>query len=178
MNKQISSGYDAVQSDQNEDALGRWRFAREIADVIRTTPSGWSARIGIFGKWGEGKSAVLRFLEDMLKPQGNIVLLFNPWAARDLDELWELFGTALLQALSNAGLYVEPKWKSSIRSFDKLMKKTGFADAGEGIADVFGKGKVFKGAFSLVGNWLKPDGPQVQAIRAKLVDQRVIVFHR
>jgi predicted KAP-like P-loop ATPase len=56
------SGYDAAQKDRKNDDLGRWRFAAEIAEVIRSTPPEWSARIGIFGKWGEGKSTILYFL--------------------------------------------------------------------------------------------------------------------
>lgn len=67
------SGYDSAQRLKKDDDLGRWRFASEIAPVIRSTPAGWSARIGIFGKWGKGKSTVLHFLEEILKPEGNIV---------------------------------------------------------------------------------------------------------
>ena len=90
------SGYDSAQKLKKDDDLGRWRFASEIASVIRSTPAAWSARIGIFGKWGEGKSTVLHFLEEMLKPEGNIVFYFTPWAVQELDELWAEFGNALL----------------------------------------------------------------------------------
>jgi ATPase subunit of ABC transporter with duplicated ATPase domains len=64
-------GYDSAQRLKKDDDLGRWRFAAEIAEVIRSTPTDWSARIGIFGKWGEGKSTILHFLEEMLRPEGN-----------------------------------------------------------------------------------------------------------
>jgi KAP family P-loop domain len=90
------SGYDSAQRLKKDDDLGRWRFAAEIAEVIRSTHADWSARIGIFGKWGEGKSTVLHFLEEMLKPEGNIIFYFTPWAVQKLDELWEEFGNALL----------------------------------------------------------------------------------
>jgi hypothetical protein len=68
--------YDAAQKDRKNDDLGRWRFAAEIAEVIRSTPPEGSARIGIFGKWGEGKSTILYFLEEMLKPDPEDTLLF------------------------------------------------------------------------------------------------------
>lgn len=54
-----AKGYDAALSQQDADDLDRWRFAVEIADVVLATPSDWSVRIGIFEKWGEGKSTVL-----------------------------------------------------------------------------------------------------------------------
>ena len=100
-------GYDSAQRLRKDDDLGRWRFAAEIAEVIRSTPADWSARIGIFGKWGEGKSTVLHFLEEMLKPEGNIVFNFTPWAVQELDELWEEFGNALLEALEAEKLEVD-----------------------------------------------------------------------
>ena len=39
------SGYDSAQRLKKDDDLGRWRFAAEIAAVIRSTPADWSARI-------------------------------------------------------------------------------------------------------------------------------------
>src|SRR5262245_24862897 len=50
-----SKGYDAAHDQRVDDDLDRWRFAGEIVEVIESTPADWSARIGIFGKWGEGK---------------------------------------------------------------------------------------------------------------------------
>jgi predicted KAP-like P-loop ATPase len=155
------SGYDSAQKDRKNDDLGPWRFAAEIAEVIRSTPPEWSARIGIFGKWGEGKSTILYFLEEMLKPEGNIIFFFNPWAIQDLNELWAEFGTKLLEALASNNLLVEPWWKSGARSIQKKISKNGIADIGEGAADFFGKRKLVKSAFGAVGNWLKPDVPQV-----------------
>ena len=57
------SGYDASQFKREHDDLNRWRFASEIVEVISATPPDWSVRIGVFGKWGEGKTTVLRFAE-------------------------------------------------------------------------------------------------------------------
>jgi hypothetical protein len=71
---------------------------------------------------------------------------------------------------------VEPWWKSGARSIQKKISKNGIADIGEGAADFFGKGKLVKIAFGAVGNWLKPDGPQVRKIRQTFGKRRVIVF--
>lgn len=176
MNERDISGYDAAQKTRKNDDLGRWRFASEIAEVIRSTPHEWSARIGIFGKWGEGKSTILHFLEGMLKPEGNIVFYFNPWAVQNLNEMWADFGARLLEALTHANLFVEPRWKRAARKLQKSFTSTGLVDLGEGAADLFGKGKLYKSAFGIVGNWLRPDGPQVKKIRENLGNRRVVVF--
>lgn len=170
------SGYDSAQRLKQDDDLGRWRFAAEIAEVISSTPPDWSARIGIFGKWGEGKSTVLHFLEEMLKPKGNIVFYFNPWAVQELDELWAEFGSTLLVALNKEKLVVESPF---VRTGRKIQRMPGFKFRSrlvEGTAEYFGKEKIYKTAFGLIGNWLKPDGKQVKKIREKLGGKRVIVF--
>jgi hypothetical protein len=170
------SGYDSAQRLKKDDDLGRWRFAAEIADVIRSTPADWSARIGIFGKWGEGKSTILHFLEEMLKPEGNIVFYFTPWGVQELDELWEEFGTALLDALEEEKLEVELPGKGTIRRLREKVAATGLPDLVQGGMELWGKDKLYKGALGFVGKWLKPDGEQVKKIRAKLGDKRVVVF--
>lgn len=170
------SGYDSAQRLKKDDDLGRWRFAAEIAEVIRSTPADWSARIGIFGKWGEGKSTILHFLEEMLKPEGNVVFYFTPWAVQELDELWEEFGNALLEALEAEKLEVESPWKGMTRKFQEKLRSTVLPDVAQGAAELLGKDKAYKSALGLVGKWLKPDGAQVKKIREKLGEKRVIVF--
>jgi hypothetical protein len=170
------SGYDTAQRTKESDDLGRWQFASEIADVIRSTPSDWSARIGIFGKWGEGKSTVLHFLKEMLKPEGNVVFDFNPWAVQELDELWDEFGKSLIDALKEAKLYVESPVKGMARSLRERMESSGTGDLAEGAAAFFGKDKVYKGALGFVGKWLKPDGEQVRKIREGLENKRLVVI--
>jgi len=190
------SGYDSAQRLKEDDDLGRWRFAAEIAEVIRSTPSDWSARIGVFGKWGEGKSTVLNFLEEMLKPEGNLVFYFTPWAVQELEELWEEFGSALLAALQAEKLEVDSPWKEKLEvespgkdKFEaesgwkgmtrKLQGKAGsttLQDGAQGAAEIVGKDKVYKSALDLVGKWLKPDGAQVRNIRQRLGNKRVVVF--
>jgi uncharacterized protein YidB (DUF937 family) len=170
------SGYDSALRLKKDDDLGRWRFAAEIAEVIRSTPADWSARIGVFGKWGEGKSTVLHFLEGMLKPEGNIVFYFTPWAVQELDDLWEEFGSALLETLEAEKLEVESPWKGMTRRFQEKLGSTVLPDVAQGAAELFGKDKVYKSALGLVGKWLKPDGAQVKKIRERLGNQRVIVF--
>jgi hypothetical protein len=136
----------------------------------------WSVRIGIFGKWGEGKSTVLRFVETMQNGTGNIVFWFNPWAIQSLNDLWIDFGTKLFQSLDNAGLLVENPVKRSFRRLNNWLRGRGLYEFGEGAADILGRSKLYSGAFGLIGSWLKPDGAQVRKIRERLRGRRIIVL--
>jgi hypothetical protein len=104
------------------------------------------------------------------------VFYFNPWVIQDLDELWAEFGKSLFEALEEANLVVESSLKSNTRHAADLLDSTGIGGFLEGAAGIFGKDKMYKGTFALVGKWLKPDGPQIKKIREKLKDRRVIVF--
>jgi len=170
----ISKGYDSALRDRQDDDLGRWRFAAQIAEIIRTTPPEWSARIGIFGRWGEGKSTVLHFLDSMLRSEDNIIFTFNPWAVQDLDAMWAEFGVQLIGALKQADVLVEGGLKRVARSVQKNLSKLG--DLTESVAGLIGKDKIVTSTFGLVGSWLKPDGEQVKKIRASLGARRIIVF--
>ena len=169
-------GYDSAQRLREDDDLGRWRFAAEIAAVIRSTPADWSARIGIFGKWREGKCTILHFLQEMLKPEGNIIFYFTPGAVQQLDELWEEFGNALLEALEAEQFEVESPWKGMTRKFQEKLESSGLSEAAQVAAGIVGKEQLYKSAWRLVGKWLKPDGAQLTKIREKLRGKRVIVL--
>ncbi len=176
MSEQTSSGYDAAAATHAEDDLDRWRFAAEIVDVVLTTPSEWSARIGIFGKWGEGKSTVLRFAEQMLKERKSIVFWFNPWAIQNWNDLWEDFGNRLSAALSDAGIPVDSTWLRVARNSTKWLEDRGVNKIVKVGAAVAGREKAADAAFGLVGQWLKYDGPQIRSIQKKVKDKRLVVL--
>jgi hypothetical protein len=176
MSEQISSGYDAAAASRAEDDLDRWRFAAEIVDVVLTTPSEWSARIGIFGKWGEGKSTVLRFAEQMLKERKSIVLWFNPWAIQNWNDLWEDFGNRLSTALSDAGIPIDGTWLRVAKNSTKWLEAKGVKQVVKVGAAVAGREKAADAAFGLVGQWLKYDGPQIRAIQKKVKEKRLVVL--
>src|SRR5260370_29083138 len=176
MSEQTSSGYDAAAATRAEDDLDRWRFAAEVVDVVLTTPPEWSARIGIFGKWGEGKSTVLRFAEQMLKQRKSIVFWFNPWAIQNWNDLWEDFGNRLSAALSDAGIPVDSTWLKAAKKSTKWLETKGVSQIVKAGAAVAGREKVADAAFGLVGRWLKYDGPQIRAIQKKVREKRLVVL--
>ena len=142
-----SKGYDAAQGQPDDDDLDRWRFAAEIVEVILETPSDWSARIGIFGKWGEGKSTVLRFAERILTENKNIVFAFSPWAIQNWNDLWEEFGSRLVEALSAAEIPVDDSWRKSAKKYGKWLEAKGVGQIAEAAATFFGREKIYSAAF-------------------------------
>jgi hypothetical protein len=172
----LTPGFDAAQSKREDDDLDRWRVAAEIVEVILTTPSDWSARIGVFGKWGDGKSTVLRFAEQMLTEKGNIVFWFSPWAVRNWEDLWDDFGSLLLEALSAANIPFDDSWKKAVKDSGRWLQSKGVGQLTEAAAGLVGKDKIAATAFRILGRWLKYDGPQIRTIREKLGDKRVIVL--
>jgi hypothetical protein len=170
------SGYDAARSRREDDDLDRWRFAAEIVEVVLATPSEWSARIGVFGKWGEGKSTVLRFAEQMLGETKNIVFWFNPWAIQNWNDLWEEFGNRLSEALSTAGIPVDSTWLKVAKRSTKWLESSGAGEIAKVGAAALGKDKAVDAAFGLVGRWLKYDGPQIRAIQRKVKQRRLVVL--
>jgi KAP family P-loop domain len=172
----LTPGFDAAQGRREDDDLDRWRFASEIVEVILMTPSDWSARIGVFGKWGDGKSTVLRFAEQMLTEKGNVVFWFSPWAVRNWEDLWDDFGSLLLEALSAAHIPFDDSWKKTAKDSGKWLESKGVTQATEAVAGLVGKDKIASAAFRILGRWLKYDGPQIRTIREKLGDKRVVVL--
>jgi len=130
----------------------------------------------VFGKWGEGKSTVLRFAEYLLKEKQCLAIRFNPWAIRDWNDLWQEFGSAVFEALSSADIPYDGSWKKSVRDAGKWLEAKGVARFTENVADYFGKGKAYSTTFGVVGRWLWVDGPQNRAIRDKLGDRRIVVL--
>jgi|CXWL01.1.fsa_nt_gi hypothetical protein len=92
---------EAPQSSRERDALRRWPFAHSIYQLIQNAPKEWSLRIGIFGRWGEGKTTVLNYIEEMAIMDSCPVAKFNPWAAQDRKELWSGLSIAVEQAFNS-----------------------------------------------------------------------------
>lgn len=172
----MKPGYDAAQAQREEDDLNRWRFASEIVEVILETPPDWSVRIGVFGKWGEGKSTVLRFAEQMLKDKSNIVFEFNPWAIQNWNDLWDGFGSALVEALSVANIPFGSSLKKAAKGLGGWIEEKGGTQVAETAAIILGKDKLYNAAFGALRNWLKYDGVQIKAIQQKLEGRRLVVL--
>jgi len=102
----LRASFDDPISRREDDHLLRWNFAREIFHIATKSPSDWSVRIGIYGKWGSGKTSVLKFLEQMATKEAHFVVWFNPWQYGSKDEMWLGFFNAIQENLSASGVSV------------------------------------------------------------------------
>lgn len=91
-------GFDAAVTSRKDDHLNRWPLARQVYSVAVDGPADWSARIGVYGEWGTGKTSVLRFVESMARRDGHIVAWFDPWEYGNKSDLWQAFVLAISTA--------------------------------------------------------------------------------
>jgi predicted KAP-like P-loop ATPase len=118
MPRDTAFGNPAVHPD--EDEFNRWPFGRALADRIAGIGSAEGAAvIGLYGKWGSGKSTVLNFIKYRLEHEHarRVVLFeFNPWFFTSQEELLAAFFTGLASRL-------EQSLESPVKDAGALLKK-------------------------------------------------------
>ncbi|MGV8130600.1 MAG: KAP family P-loop NTPase fold protein [Candidatus Pacearchaeota archaeon] len=77
---------DTPIGSSEEDCLQRSEFAKQVAQIANNARNSNALVIGIYGKWGEGKSSVLRLIKSELT-ENVIPINFNPWYFKDENEL-------------------------------------------------------------------------------------------
>lgn len=73
-------------SGKNEDKLDRAGFASSVAKRICSIPAGTAFTVGLYGKWGSGKTSLINMviedIEDQAKRQDTpcpAIIRFEPW---------------------------------------------------------------------------------------------------
>lgn len=105
-----------------EDSFQRYEFAKQVAAIACNDNKERSLVIGLYGRWGEGKTSLLNFIQAQL-PQDVIVINFNPWYCSDEHQLLKAFFTSLSIAL-------DKEIKTGKEKFGKVL-----ADYGESIGE-------------------------------------------
>lgn len=89
---------DKPIESQQEDVLGRASFADNLGKAILSYNNKESLVVGLYGKWGSGKSSVIniciQFIESYPVETDNqlpIILKFNPWNYSDQNQLIQQF---------------------------------------------------------------------------------------
>jgi ABC-type Na+ transport system ATPase subunit NatA len=98
-------------------------LAAELFGIAKETPPEWSVRIGVFAKWGEGKTTMLRFLEQMAVGESYIPVRFAPWSARTWDDLWVEFAAALVESLKTHNATTKSLNKLKYKLLGKKIQK-------------------------------------------------------
>ncbi len=92
---------DAINSF-DDDLLNRKSFVENLSASLLSYNPKTSLVIGLFGKWGSGKTSVINLLESQLllekkklskkdKKTSPIIIKFNPWGYSETDDLLEPF---------------------------------------------------------------------------------------
>lgn len=89
MGRNVALDNPAVR--RSEDAFNRSAFSERLAaTIVGFDASEGAPVLGLFGKWGYGKSTVLNFVKAVLEDehaQRVVVLMFNPWLFKDQEGL-------------------------------------------------------------------------------------------
>lgn len=81
---------DKPIDSESEDKFQRYQFAKRIAAITSSGKYGKSMVVGIYGKWGEGKTSVMNLIQKELPPE-TVVINFNPWFFNDEKQLVKSF---------------------------------------------------------------------------------------
>jgi KAP family P-loop domain. len=167
-----SRGYDLPIHQREEDFFDRWRFASELWQIVGKAPKDWSVRVGVYGRWGEGKTSVLNFLQQFAKRDGDVVVWFNPWSVRNRDELWNRFAGEIFSRFEEVGIKVKGTGAVKIKKATRVL-----VDPIQKAAELNQTAKVIiGGALSLFGKLLNANSETFKHIREALGSRRVIVI--
>ena len=129
-------------------------------------------RVGVYGRWGEGKTSVLNFLQYFAKGDGHILVWFNPWSIRDRQELWNRFAGAIFSRLEKEGIKVEGSGTVKIKKAGRILK-----DPIQKAAEFSQSTKaIIGGALTLFGKLLNIESDAFKRIHDALGKRRVIVI--
>ncbi|WP_085585642.1 MULTISPECIES: P-loop NTPase fold protein [unclassified Pseudomonas] len=91
-----------------DDRFGRALFAARIAETIAKRRDPSSIVIGLFGPWGDGKTSVLKMMEESLALYEQVITIrFNPWHFPSEDALLRGFFATLAEALGKEPAFKE-----------------------------------------------------------------------
>lgn len=114
---------DKPASIQSEDCFQRYEFSKHIASIVSSPKNDKSLIVGLYGKWGEGKTTVMNFVQQEVSDD-IIVVNFNPWMFADEQHLLKSFFSILAEALGR-------KINNPKENLGKML-----ADYGDAIGDV------------------------------------------
>lgn len=89
----------------NQDLLGRLTFSKQLAEAIFKYGGKDGLVIGLFGKWGTGKTSILNIVVNEINSLSEdsrdkpIIVKFSPWNYTDKDNLISLFFRVLKNKL-------------------------------------------------------------------------------
>ncbi|WP_422358583.1 KAP family P-loop NTPase fold protein [Reichenbachiella sp.] len=113
-------------SRKEDDKFQRYPFAERVSRIISEYQPNDSLTIGLYGKWGEGKSTVINFVEHNLRSSENLITVkFNPWLFSSEQQLLQSFFEILAQALKKSLKSKNEKLVTLINQYADLLETLG-----------------------------------------------------
>lgn len=111
---------DEAITHEKEDKLERKSFVNDLYRQIVNLPFSDSFVIGLYGKWGEGKTSVLNLLRNkLLKNEGVILVEFDPWYFRNQEALIKNFYRRIENAINK--VYFFPDFNKALRKYQSIL---------------------------------------------------------
>jgi len=109
----------------SEDYLDFRSYVRALKELIIHSSTKTPLTLGIFGRWGTGKTTLMRMLEKELKSADIATVWFNAWQYGNEDELWAAFLQSILNKMqADLGLLRKLSFK-----LDLLLKRIEWRNA-------------------------------------------------
>lgn len=124
-----------------QDRFNRAPFATRIADTIARRPDPSSLVIGVFGPWGDGKTSVLKMMEEQLQLHANVIVLhFNPWHFQSEDQLIRGFFATLADGLDRQLDSAKERIGKALQDYGSLLSigSAVLGGAGDAAKDIGG----------------------------------------
>lgn len=147
------------------DQFNRYPFSQRIAEIIATRCDPSSMIIGIYGKWGYGKTSVLNFMKtELIDNPASVTISFNPWRFSNEDQMLLSFFSELAASIGKS----LPNQKEKI--VDTVAKYV------TPVASFLGKEETLKGLKSLLS---EPDLEELKTRIESILSsekKRIVVF--
>lgn len=181
---EVSSGHDAPIQTVDDDLLDGLGVARAMHRFLSTTPPSWSTRIGLFGRWGSGKTSILNLLRSLEEAEGSLVVSFSAWSASGETGVIAQFYATLAARLSEAKIEL-PRAQRAKQIAAKASKFAWLGRLSRTAAEELAPlppAVVKAGAAALdklgatASAWTKISRSDLEAIAKLLQGRRVVVF--
>lgn len=99
---------DKPITTQEEDRLGRSQFANTVAQILLEQNATESHVIGLYGKWGSGKTSTINLIKEQIEPlaptsdHDPIVLSFSSWGSTSVSDVFAMFIDSLNKEVSRS----------------------------------------------------------------------------
>ena len=107
---------DQPISNLGEDKLSRETFVKALASEIDLNRTKECNVIGLYGKWGAGKTSIIKLLDEQLNKKYFFTSYFNPWRYKSEDVLLKELFLKILE-----GAKTDKKLNTKIEELGKLL---------------------------------------------------------